>query len=62
MDWREIVNKHESVALNHHQSSDARKLAGETAQAIKMLRNELCIKCGKYMHAHIGKCDGCEWK
>ena len=26
------------------------------------LRNELCLKCGKYKTAHLGSCDGCRWK
>ena len=26
------------------------------------LRNELCLKCGKYKTAHEGSCDGCRWK
>ena len=28
---------------------------------IKDLRNELCLKCGKYREAHNGACDGCRW-
>ena len=26
------------------------------------LRNELCLKCGRYREAHNGSCDGCRWK
>ena len=26
------------------------------------LRNELCLKCGRYKTAHEGSCDGCRWK
>ncbi len=26
------------------------------------MRNELCYKCGKYLEAHNGACDGCRWK
>ena len=26
------------------------------------LRNELCLKCGRYRTAHLGACDGCRWK
>ena len=29
---------------------------------IANLRNELCLKCGKYHAAHLGSCDGCRWK
>jgi len=26
------------------------------------LRNELCLKCGRYKEAHNGACDGCRWR
>lgn len=26
------------------------------------LRNELCLKCGRYKTAHLGSCDGCKWR
>lgn len=26
------------------------------------LRNELCLRCGKYTLRHFGACDGCKWK
>ena len=26
------------------------------------LRNELCLKCGKYKQAHKGACNGCRFK
>lgn len=26
------------------------------------LRNELCLKCGRYGDSHNGSCDGCRWK
>ena len=26
------------------------------------LRNELCLKCGRYRTAHEGSCDGCRWR
>lgn len=29
---------------------------------IDALRNELCLKCGKYTLAHEGACDGCRWR
>ena len=28
---------------------------------IDALRNELCLKCGKYTLAHEGACNGCRW-
>ena len=33
-----------------------------TPSDIADLRNELCLKCGKYKTAHLGSCDGCRWK
>jgi len=29
---------------------------------IATLRNELCLRCGKYHDAHVGACNGCRWK
>lgn len=29
---------------------------------IDALRNELCLKCGKYTLAHDGTCNGCRWR
>ena len=28
---------------------------------VETMRNELCLKCGKYKEAHNGACDGCRW-
>lgn len=28
----------------------------------RMLRNELCLNCGRYKAAHNGACDGCRWR
>lgn len=62
MNWKEIVRRNESIALNKYQSNDARQLAKETAEIIRALRNELCLKCGNYAEEHNGACDGCNWK
>jgi hypothetical protein len=32
-----------------------------TPSDIADLRNELCLKCGKYKTEHLGSCDGCRW-
>ena len=29
---------------------------------LRRARNELCEKCGMYINAHNGACDGCHWK
>lgn len=26
------------------------------------IRNELCFKCGNYREAHMGACNGCQWR
>jgi hypothetical protein len=28
----------------------------------KTLRGELCLHCGKYKEAHLGRCKGCRWR
>lgn len=30
--------------------------------AVETMRNELCLKCGKYKEAHNGACEGCRWE
>ena len=34
----------------------------ELKKELAAMRNELCLKCGKYREAHNGACDGCRWK
>ena len=29
---------------------------------LKDCRNELCLKCGQYMEAHLGACNGCKYE
>lgn len=36
--------------------------ANLTPADINDLRNELCLKCGKYKDAHLGACAGCRWR
>lgn len=47
-------------------SADRIVAAEESALVLKKeiekLRNELCLKCGKYTLAHEGACDGCRWR
>ena len=40
----------------------AYRFTGLSPADIADLRNELCLKCGKYKTAHEGSCDGCRWK
>lgn len=30
--------------------------------AVKEMKNELCLKCGNYKRAHLGECEGCRWQ
>lgn len=29
---------------------------------VRTMKNELCLRCGKYREAHRGACDGCRFK
>ena len=40
------------------QQQEIAELKAENAN----LRNELCLKCGRYHEAHNGACDGCRLK
>ena len=35
---------------------------GFTPADVRDMRNELCLRCGKYKDAHTGACDGCRFK
>lgn len=35
---------------------------GWTPEDIKVMHNELCLKCGLYKDAHLGTCNGCRWR
>lgn len=41
---------------------EAADLIEAQAKEIDALRNELCLKCGRYPLAHEGACDGCRWR
>ena len=42
--------------------ASACKERDELKKELAAMRNELCLKCGKYREAHNGACDGCRWK
>ena len=42
--------------------AEAADLIEAQAKEIDALRNELCLKCGNYMLAHEGACNGCRWR
>ena len=29
---------------------------------LRLCRNELCLKCGRFGKAYMGACNGCRWK
>lgn len=33
-----------------------------TPEDIKVMHNELCLRCGLYKEAHLGACNGCRWR
>ena len=47
-----------AIADARYRVEQVRELQAENAD----LRNELCLKCGKYHAAHLGSCDGCRWR
>ena len=34
----------------------------ESQRRVQDARNELCQRCGRYLEAHNGACNGCRWK
>lgn len=44
------------VSLGKYESTNL------TPSDIADLRNELCMKCGKYKTAHEGSCQDCRWR
>lgn len=34
----------------------------ELEKTLRDCRNELCLRCGRYVEKHNGACDGCRWK
>lgn len=53
------VIEHDGVKEN---SSGLVGLARQSANMIETLRNELCLRCGKYRQAHKGACKNCRWR
>lgn len=48
-----------------HAPTDMTALVAEVEglrKTARNLKNELCLKCGRYREAHNGSCDGCRWK
>lgn len=56
MNYKEIV-----AALRSKKSRDNRELLDAAANEIERLRNEMCLRCGNFLVAHKGACNGCRW-
>nr|DAH93471.1 MAG TPA: TSP-4cc coil region of thrombospondin-4 (TSP-4) [Caudoviricetes sp.] len=60
-EWAE-GNQYEAPITLCDDLAEAADLIEAQAKEIDALRNELCLKCGKYTLAHEGACDGCRWR
>ena len=38
------------------------RIAEQILNDLQECRNEMCFRCGNYINAHLGDCDGCKWK
>ena len=47
-----------SEIIKHLEES---KMDENVINAIKSMRNELCLRCDRYRNAHLGYCDCCRW-
>ena len=56
------TNEWETLITLCDDLAGAADLIEARAKEIDALRNELCLKCGKYTLAHEGACDGCRWR
>ena len=59
---RARTNEWETLITLCDDLAGAADLIEARAKEIDALRNELCLKCGKYMLAHEGACNGCRWR
>ena len=60
-EWAE-GNQYEAPITLCDALAEAADLIEAQAKEINTLRNELCLKCGKYTLAHEGACDGYRWR
>lgn len=56
------TNEWETLITLCDDLAGAADLIEARAKEIDALRNELCLKCGKYTQAHEGACNGCRWR
>ena len=56
------TNEWETLITLCDDLAGAADLIEARAKEIDALRNELCLKCGRYTLAHEGACNGCRWR
>ena len=56
------MDGNEYVANLEWQVENQQRIIRGLEHDIADLRNELCLKCGKYKTAHEGNCEGCRWR
>lgn len=61
-EWWEYGDLMDPPAGLEKDLTEAADLIEAQAKEIDALRNELCLKCGKYTLAHQGACNGCRWR
>lgn len=55
-----IPHQHDLELANRTIQQQAEEIARLKAENSN-LRNELRLKCGGYLRAHMGACNGCKW-
>ena len=60
--WDYIDRLRMALSATCKDRDELKKQLHETKSELSAMRNELCFKCGNYMEAHNGACDGCRWK
>ena len=60
--WGYIDELRMALAAACKERDELKKELHEAKSELAAMRNELCLKCGKYREAHNGACDGCRWE
>lgn len=56
------LERYSEKCLAERFDADFAKAVSEVKETLKAAKNELCLHCGRYKKAHLGKCDGCRWR
>lgn len=59
---REAIKNLKNVPRIDDEQDDVNKQLAEWLTDLIDCRNELCLLCGKYEHAHKGACNGCRFE